>query len=250
MTFTAEHELMSFAASTSTVLYDFFIKTTGRGDLYESVLRTLPLSRSAGATIRALMLNCLTRHYADLWSRCFNPSYTEDSWAKSDVRLRNERFSALKAKWSWHTALRTDYERRQALIEIDVLVAMELGLTVEELCTIYRIQFPVLRQYERHTFYDRNGRIVYLNGDQSYGLSTPDWKRKKDWLRIERTVTDDTLPGGPKERTVVYEGPFDSCDREQDYRTVWAEFERRETAQEHPDLMHAGGSFALPDERS
>jgi len=38
---------------------------------------------------------------------------------------------------------------------------------------------------------------------------------------------DDTLPGGPRERTIIYEAPFDLCNREQDYETAWAEFERR-----------------------
>ena len=33
--------------------------------------------------------------------------------------------------------------------------------------------------------------------------------------------------GGPRERTITYEAPFDQCDREQDYATVWKEFERR-----------------------
>jgi hypothetical protein len=106
-------------------------------------------------------------------------------------------------------------------------VARELGLSVEDLCALYRIQFPLLLQYERNTWYDRNGRIVYLDGDQKYGLSTPDWKKKRDQLRIERTITDDTMPDGPRERVIVYEGPFDQCDREEDYRTAWAEFERR-----------------------
>ena len=39
---------------------------------------------------------------------------------------------------------------------------------------------------------------------------------------IVRRVTDDTLPDGPVERDIVYEAPFDRCDREQDYATVWA----------------------------
>jgi len=43
----------------------------------------------------------------------------------------------------------------------------------------------------------------------------------------ERTITDDTLSGGPRVRTIVYEAPFDKCDREEDYETAWAEFERR-----------------------
>jgi hypothetical protein len=40
-------------------------------------------------------------------------------------------------------------------------------------------------------------------------------------------MEDDTMPGGPIKRTIVYQGPFDRCDREKDYEIAWAEFERR-----------------------
>jgi len=55
------------------------------------------------------------------------------------------------------------------------------------------------------------------------------WEDVKDMQSgtVERTITDDTLPGGPREKTIVYHAPFDRCDREQDYETVWAEFEKR-----------------------
>jgi hypothetical protein len=45
-----------------------------------------------------------------------------------------------------------------------------------------------------------------------------------DFVPAEATVF---LPGGHRERTIVYEAPFDRCDREQDYATVWEEFETR-----------------------
>ena len=38
---------------------------------------------------------------------------------------------------------------------------------------------------------------------------------------------DDTMPGGPIERTIIFQAPFDRCDREQDYETVWKHFEDR-----------------------
>jgi hypothetical protein len=44
---------------------------------------------------------------------------------------------------------------------------------------------------------------------------------------VEHTIIDDTQPGGPRERTIVYHAPFDRCDREKDYEIAWAEFERR-----------------------
>jgi hypothetical protein len=35
------------------------------------------------------------------------------------------------------------------------------------------------------------------------------------------------MPNGPHESTIEYIGPFYKCNREDDYNTVWAEFERR-----------------------
>ena len=31
---------------------------------------------------------------------------------------------------------------------------------------------------------------------------------------VEPTITDDTLPDGPRKRTIIYEAPFDRCNRE------------------------------------
>jgi hypothetical protein len=163
-----------------------------------------------------------------------NLGFTIDSWAKSDVRLSNDHFRTLKPQWGWSTPLRSDYERRQALVEIDVLAAMELGLTLDELCTIYRIQFPVLRQNEQDTWYDRNGRIVFTCSKAlpGVGFSRLEWEKKRDMKSgtVPREINDDTLPDGPRKRVITYEAPFDRCDREEDYKTAWAEFEKRRAA--------------------
>ena len=59
------------------------------------------------------------------------------------------------------TFIRNYFARRQALVEIDVVAAMALGLTLDELIMMYKIQFPVLQQNEQDTWYDVNGQIVF-----------------------------------------------------------------------------------------
>ena len=153
--------------------------------------------------IRALSLNCLTSPYAELWEELYDPRFRQDAWTSEDPRLDRDFFRNLTPTWQRHNALRYDYARRQALVEIDVLTAMALGLTLEELISIYRIQFPVMRQYEKDTYYDRKGRIVWTN---SKGLTGVGLRERSEWEALQelkdgescsRMVKDDTRPAGP-----------------------------------------------------
>jgi hypothetical protein len=212
--------------------YDFFIKTTAKGHFLNDIAKVLPLPpEHSDSILRLLLLSCLNWHYSDLWKFSWRHEFKDSKWTKVDPRLVNAHFEVLTPDWKHAVALRTEYSRRQALVEIDVLVAMALGLTLEELKTIYRVQFPVMRQYEADTWYDRNGRIVFTcsKGLSGVGLERKEFEEIKNWTSGTYTqeLEDDTLPCGPHRRTIIYEAPFDRCDREKDYETAWAEFERR-----------------------
>ncbi|MFM8275811.1 MAG: hypothetical protein ACKN89_02270, partial [Cyanobium sp.] len=238
--FAATSTLISSLAFGSSLLADFFIKSTGRGNLHYTWESFPLIDASASISVRTLALNCLTTHYADLWSECWDESFQQQRWAKDDPRLPNSFFRNLTPTWQRDCALRTDYARRQALVEIDVLVAQALKLTLDELITIYRVQFPVMQQYERDTWYDQNGRIVFTASKGLTGVGFPrkgkgrGANKEIGWEDIQamntgtvsRTILDDTLPGGPVQRTITYEAPWSKCDRVEDYRGVWAFFEK------------------------
>ncbi|ANI18302.1 type II restriction endonuclease subunit M [Pseudomonas citronellolis] len=266
--------LLDFHAMSLSVPLDFFIKSTGAGHANHAYLSKLPLLAGNSLQrvplhLRALALNCLTTHYAGLWQACWQPAFQQDRWASADPRLPQQFFAKLTPDWQRHNALRSDYARRQALVEIDVLAAQALGLTLDELLTIYRVQFPVMRQYERDTWYDANGRIVFTASKGLVGVGLPRKANRKDaectvltpdgirkprrlgWediqpklmpdgtlhpqvpngTVIERPITDTTQPGGPIDRTIRYVAPFTLADREADYRVAWAFFEQAHSTQ-------------------
>jgi hypothetical protein len=115
------------------------------------------------------------------------------------------------------------------LVEIDVITAMALGLTLEELILIYNVQFPVLQQNEDDTWYDTTGNIVFTvsKGLTGVGVDRPVWeqiKHLKAGETYEHTITKSELYHGKK---VTYHAPFDKCDRVEDYKRAWGVFEKR-----------------------
>ncbi|EBZ5441327.1 hypothetical protein ECC55_25520, partial [Salmonella enterica subsp. enterica serovar Heidelberg] len=256
-TFREPKSLLSFSAFCHSIVADFYLKTTGRADVYESTLRCFPYVELMSANSRALALNVLTKDYAGLWQSCYNPDFSTQRWSRNLPQLPQDFFANLTPEWQRNCALRSDYSRRQALVEIDVLVAQALGLTLEELLTIYRVQFPVMRQYEADTWYDQNGRIIFTPSKGLVGVGLPRTARKADlkngfvfnvdspdwtggdctdqaigWDDVKHlqtgtvsvTFDDYTRSDEGERRTVIWQAPFIKPDREDDYKVAWAFF--------------------------
>lgn len=233
MCFKDSNTLVYVASLLSSLPYDYFIRALGKSNFLDDSAKKFSIpsfDKTELLIVRALALNCLTKNYAALWEQCFDERFLNDEWANKDHRLVNK-FRNYTSKWNYCFALTSDFERHQALVEIDVLTSMALSMTLDQLKTVYRIQFPVLQIYEDDTWYDHNGRIVFTNNRSltNVGFTRPEWNEIKNSKSgtFTRTITDDTMPGGPIERTIKYVAPFDRCDREQDYETAWAFFEER-----------------------
>lgn len=235
------YDTVDMAALCASIVMDFYMKTIAAQNLTSNRMITFPLGvdkeYKSALYSRTLLLNCLTTAYADLWCEMWNTEYRAEQWSKDDHRLKA--FNTLTEDWKWETPLRNYYERRQALVEIDVISAMALGLTLEDLEMIYTIQFPVLQQNENDTWYDQEGKIVFTcsKGLTGVGLDRPTWNQIRGEQQDDNTFlgASDTyvhtidsskseLYGG---RQQTFVAPYTRCDRIVDYRKAWAHFEKK-----------------------
>jgi hypothetical protein len=193
----------------SSLPVDYLVKVLGKQNLYADVVRDLPLSidspLQSALLLRTMRLNCLTSSYASLWEELYDDRWKTESWATpQDCRTSGLEIST--PHWTRAVPLRTAFERRAALVELDALVALMLGLSSAELCAIYRAQFPVLRKYENAAVFDNNGR-----------------KLPTDLARQWRATGESLADSG-------FDAPYVVSDREDAMSIAYDEFERRLTA--------------------
>ena len=208
--------LLSSMSTASTLCSDFLLRSYGRNHIYPRdfiLLPAIPTDHplTKRTTIRTLRLNCVTEAYADLWRECWNESFMTDSpiLERYDERL-------IGPEWTADTPLRRAEDRRNAQAEIDVMVAIMLGVSIEDLCTIYRTQFAVLYDYDHGR---GQGAYVYdANGRQ---LPTP---VRQAWEKRKRPTSNEDMPSSERTHThpgsgvsYVYDLPFRIRDRESDF---------------------------------
>jgi hypothetical protein len=191
---------------------DFLVKAASVSELKNGVVRRFPHVRGhpleRQLVLRSLRMNCLVDAYRPLWEELYDFSWKRDSWVPHigvDYMTRPQ-LGDVKPEWEWASPLRRAADRRQALVEIDAIVAIMLGITAEELLTIYRTQFPVLQKYERDALYDANGRQLPGKLASEY--------RKKGGVKLENLTVDG----------ITYVEPFVGVDRERDMELAHKHF--------------------------
>jgi len=214
-----EDGLVLASGALSSLLVDFYTRSRGFSHIRSSAANSLPTVSPASplalrVRYRTLRLNCLTDAYADLWTECWDESFVTDPpiLARYDER-------PIGPEWTADTPLRRAEDRRNAQAEIDVMVAMMLGVPIEDLCTIYRTQFAVLYDYDHGRgqgayVYDANGRQV----------PTP---VRQAWEKRQRPTSNEDMPLSERTHThpgsdvsYVYDLPFRVRDRESDFRRI------------------------------
>ena len=230
LSFRDQTTLIQICTLWNSLPFDFIIKSYQVTHLRPYFTSRLPVvDLPSPALHRSLQLNCLTTHNASLWNQNAK-NYQALSWTGTHPCLALEGPQKSSQLWSRYCALRSDYARRQALLEIDVMVSMALALSLDELIQIYRLLFPTMQKNEENTWYDQHGRIVWspITGK---GMKIPrsGWEKMRSMPEgvLTEEVQDNFLPGGPHHRTIEYRAPFTRPDREQDYRQAWEYFAQR-----------------------
>ncbi|EHR63455.1 Eco57I restriction-modification methylase domain-containing protein [Saccharomonospora cyanea] len=204
----------------SSIVYDYLVKVSGKANIYNEFIRRFPAPLDHRAApyllLRTLRLNCLTRDYAPLWEELYEPGFADDSWTGPFADW--PKLGVTKREWTMETPLRSEFERRAALVEIDALVAIMLGLTADQLCLMYRGQFAVLRKYEYNMYFDNLGRKI-AKDHHAHGVK----QRPEDFKLLQAYLNGEDC-GDLLDR---YEAPITPVDREQEMRAAYADFTRR-----------------------
>ncbi|MGV9268656.1 hypothetical protein ACWDRR_28765 [Kitasatospora sp. NPDC003701] len=201
---------------------DYFLRATGRSDLVVKGAKAMPAPSAdhplaSALLLRTLRLNCLTNAYADLWSELYDhtwPAY--EPWACDWPGLQP--LQDVTPEWHSGTPLRSERARRSALVEIDALVAVWLGMDADALIAAYRGRFPVLQKYEAVTWFDANGWKLAGNARTSGQRQS-----KESFAQLTAHLADsDTAPV-----PTGYTAPFYKADREREMREAHAVFQAR-----------------------
>ncbi|MFC8276019.1 hypothetical protein ACFUJR_26445 [Streptomyces sp. NPDC057271] len=207
---------------------DYFLRTSGRSDLQTAGARTMPAPHGGhplapALLLRTLRLNALTTAYADLWSELYDPKWPGyEPWAIDWPNLTTE-LHAVTPTWKRDTPLRTEYARRAALVEIDALVAVWLGIDADTLIAMYRARFPIMQDFDRVTWFDAAERKI-AGKHHTYGFD----QTKDHWTQFE--AYQEAYEKDPETTVPVpdgYTSPFYKADREREMREAHAYFKQR-----------------------
>ncbi|MEU4732172.1 hypothetical protein [Streptomyces sp. NPDC023588] len=201
---------------------DYSLRILGIANLDVAQAQRLPAPASAhplapALLLRTLRLNCLTRAYADLWAELYDPTWPAyEPWACDWPDLQS--LHDVTPDWRPETPLRSERVRRSALVEIDALVAVWLGMDADALIAAYRGRFPVLQKYEAVTWFDAEGWKIAGNA-RTFGQR----QTKESWTQF------DAYRAHPASAPVPhgYTAPFYKADRESEMRAAHAVFQKR-----------------------
>lgn len=203
---------------------DYLLRVAGRANLLAGEAAKMPTPEPSHPLahpllLRTLRLNALTAEYAALWEELFHPSWPEhEEWAVPRWPGADPLAAHLTSAWHYGTPLRTEFERRAALVELDALVSVWLGITADQLATIYKSRYAVLADREAAMYFDSQGRRIAADA-YAHGHG----QVKQDYVDLMAHLESPKSTPPPE----GYSAPFYKADREAEMRAAHAHFRAR-----------------------
>ncbi|MFF5572555.1 hypothetical protein [Streptomyces luteogriseus] len=200
---------------------DYLLRTTRVRHLDVAQARRLPVPSgdhplASPLLLRTLRLNCLTSAYADLWEELYEPTWPGyEPWAVEWPAMQP--LHSVGPRWERSTPLRSERARRAALVEIDALVAVWLGVSADALAAMYKSRFPIMQDFDAVTWFDANERKI-AGGRHTYGFGQTK-EHYEHFLAYQKKERHEPPEG--------YTAPFYKADREKEMREAHAHFSAR-----------------------
>ncbi|MFJ8881989.1 class I SAM-dependent DNA methyltransferase [Streptomyces sp. NPDC102402] len=202
---------------------DYLLRITGRSHLQFTEALKMPAASpehplASPLLLRALRMNCMTEIYAPIWAELFHPTWPGyEDWAHAWPQI-SPLTTHLDSEWRPDTPLRSEFERRAILVELDALVAVWLGITADQLTAIYKSRYAVLADREAEMYFDAAGQRI-ARDPYAYGRGQ---SKKAYSVLLDHLDNPATTP--PPEG---YTAPFYKADRETEMRAAHAHFSAR-----------------------
>ena len=234
----------------SSVIYDFLIKSTGKQNLHqildgmplvepneEDALHILIAKKSLELNAVSVYYKAMTEEFSDKFGSLtpeLNPLKRRKILVENDVLVsllfrldlddlctifRNEFWVLVQnERETWY-----DVDGQIIFTPSKGLVGVGLPRKVSRNDDPVTIEYPDGRQEQKPLGWEDIAPQLIETEDGSIEQR----QQLPDGTKIHRTVIDDTLPGGPRQKTITYVAPFYLPNREEDYRVAWEVFSER-----------------------
>lgn len=181
--FRDERKMVYLSGLLNSLVYIYLINSTGKMNFTSNTISIVPAPDNEyknAIMLRGLRLNAISPLYATLLEHVYVDEFKVDKTLISslptslDCNITNE--------WNESFAIWRDLDRYITMVELDVLAAKGIGMTLEQLIDLYSINYPNMNDNEKNTWYDQEGKIVFTTNKSfvKFGVSKDTWEKNKD----------------------------------------------------------------------
>lgn len=213
--FRDEGKMVYLSGLLNSLVYIYLINSTGKMNFTSNTISIVPVPDNQyknAIMLRGLRLNAISPLYANLLKHVYTDEFQMDKTLISSIKTFLD--CNITNEWNELFAIWRDLDRYITMVELDVLAAKGIGMTLKQLIDLYSINYPNMDDNEKNTWYDQEGKIVFTTNKSfvKYGVSKEIWEKNKD-----KSFSDTDLLGINRN----YVAPYFRTDRVSLYKEAW-----------------------------